>query len=1149
MTKPADPSSAPDATPAAVPPASPVLRGLRWLWWSMGLGLGAAVLVLAVWIAVVRMVGQPVDVPASIQARVADAVAAQVPGIAIEFDDMQLVVNAGWQPRLRLRGVQIAALTVQETSPAPTTEQSAAQVVGAEASPAEGLPLIGFGEIEGSVDLRALLQGQAVPKEVEITGVFLSVRRGPEGRITLSSGAELGAADAPAVTVPDLINGVDRLLQRPQLAALTQVEVYGVTLRYEDLRAERAWTADGGRIRLTRDGDALALSGDLALLGGDAGVATIAANYTSQIGSPVAEFGARLEDVRATDIATQSPAFAWLTALRAPITGALRSGIDADGIFAPISASLQIGTGVVQPTAETRPIPFQSMRSYFNYDPASGVMRFDDLSVESQWITTRIEGQAIVGGVKAQGSARDFNTLVGQFSATDVAFNLAGLYREAVVLENADMDFRLQLDPFDLTLGGLRVTDQGQALRAQGSLQARPDGWGLALDGQVDQITPVRLLALWPQDLAPRTRGWLLENLRGGMISGAELSLRAAPDARPVQAFSFDFADTEVQFLPEMPPLQSAVGHASLMDDRFVISLDEGSVEPPQGGALDLAGSAFILPDVTVKEGAPAVLRLEAEGTITAALSLADQPPLQVVTRAGRAPDVAQGRAQLSGQLALPLRKRAGQTGGVQDEVTFNLTGRLQDVISDSLVPGRELRAPALGLRANNSGVRLSGGGTLDGVPFEAAWDQPLGGAEPQASTLRGAVDITPAGLRRFGLDLPENVMSGAAQAEVVLTLPPGATAAVPNLTLRSDLAGLELELAPLGWRKPPDEPGTFALDVALGPRPEITAFAVETAGLEAAGNVALAEEGALERARFDTLRVGRWLDAPVDIVGQGAGAPARIVLRGGVLDLRRAPFQRGGLSGGAGNGAEAAFGPLEGRLSRVQLNNRLALTDVAGNFDVRQGLDGTFTARLNGAVDLRGRVMPQAGRSALRIQSADAGRLFAEVGLLRQARGGDLDLALVPGAAAGTYDGSLRVTNTRIKDAPVFADLLSAISIVGLLEQLSGDGILFAEVDGAFEVTPDAVIVRRASATGPSIGISMDGTYDLDQTTLAMQGVISPVYLLNGLGSIFTRKGEGLIGFNYRLDGPAAAPLVQVNPLSALTPGLFREIFRRPVP
>jgi hypothetical protein len=63
------------------------------------------------------------------------------------------------------------------------------------------------------------------------------------------------------------------------------------------------------------------------------------------------------------------------------------------------------------------------------------------------------------------------------------------------------------------------------------------------------------------------------------------------------------------------------------------------------------------------------------------------------------------------------------------------------------------------------------------------------------------------------------------------------------------------------------------------------------------------------------------------------------------------------------------------------------------------------------------------------------------------------------------------------------------------------------------------------------------------------MQGVVSPLYLINGIGALISRRGEGLIGISYRLGGTSAAPLITVNPLSLLTPGFLRDIFRRPAP
>jgi len=59
----------------------------------------------------------------------------------------------------------------------------------------------------------------------------------------------------------------------------------------------------------------------------------------------------------------------------------------------------------------------------------------------------------------------------------------------------------------------------------------------------------------------------------------------------------------------------------------------------------------------------------------------------------------------------------------------------------------------------------------------------------------------------------------------------------------------------------------------------------------------------------------------------------------------------------------------------------------------------------------------------------------------------------------------------------------------------------------------------------------------------------VSPFYLVNQIGSVLTRRGEGLIGFNFNIRGTTDNPSVSVNPLSALTPGMFREIFRRAPP
>ena len=154
-----------------------------------------------------------------------------------------------------------------------------------------------------------------------------------------------------------------------------------------------------------------------------------------------------------------------------------------------------------------------------------------------------------------------------------------------------------------------------------------------------------------------------------------------------------------------------------------------------------------------------------------------------------------------------------------------------------------------------------------------------------------------------------------------------------------------------------------------------------------------------------------------------------------------------------------------------------------------------------------------------------------------------------MPRGTPGQYAGKATFTRMRIQDAPALAELLSAVSVVGLLEQMNGEGLAFNNGEVDFILTPAAVEITQGSAVGASLGISFAGLYLTDGGRLDLQGVISPIYLVNGLGQIFSRRGEGLFGFNYRLSGTAEAPQVSVNPLSVLTPGMFREIFRQAPP
>jgi hypothetical protein len=291
-------------------------------------------------------------------------------------------------------------------------------------------------------------------------------------------------------------------------------------------------------------------------------------------------------------------------------------------------------------------------------------------------------------------------------------------------------------------------------------------------------------------------------------------------------------------------------------------------------------------------------------------------------------------------------------------------------------------------------------------------------------------------------------------------------------------------------------------------------------------GSVSLRAGGGLDMARFGTVKSGDWLNAQVDLTGRGPGQPIGIAVTGGSADLRYLP---GGAAGGSGGL------PLTVALDRLTVTGGIALTQFRGRFDSTGGLNGDFTASVNGKAPVRGAVIPTADGTAARIRSDDAGAVIAAAGIFGKARGGALDLTLWPRGAKGVYDGRANVTNLKVRDAPILADLLSAM--------------VFSSVDAQFRTSPAGVTVTRGSAVGASLGVSLTGSYNSASSGLNMAGVISPVYLLNGIGSILTRPGEGLLGFSYSLTGTAADPAISVNPLSILTPGMFRDLFRAAPP
>jgi hypothetical protein len=1048
-------------------------------------------------LAALSMTGRPIAMPDWITERVETRLNENVGQGAVRLGGIDLEVDKRGVPRIKLRNVSLRDQT--------------------------GLGVAAVNEVGARLSVASLIEGKVRASVLRVSGAQLTVRRARDGQFSLS----FGGGGTQADDLAGVLDQIDQVFATKPLNDVTRVEASDLTITLEDARSGRLWQATDGTLRLVNSEDAVSITVVSEVFNGTDDLAGVQMSFRSTKGSTRASFGARLGDAPASDIALQAPALSYLSVLDAPISGSLRAEIDETGTVETVAATLEIGKGALRPTEATKPIAFDQGRAYFSFDPASQKITFSEVSVEADALGVTTEGHAYLRELEDGWPS----ALVGQLRLTALDIRPDGIFEKNLEFSGGRADFRLRLDPFTLDLGHVHLSEAERTISASGRVSAEAEGWQVAMDATVDQLDRDRLQDLWPVAFVPKTRGWLDENYLSGAVRNLRAALRLNPGEALQYGLNFDFADAVVKVMRTMPPIEAGVGHMALGEDRLTIVLNEGQMAAGDGTDVNVAGSSFTIPDVNRKP-AEAEILVRTDAPISSTLTLMNNPPFRVLEKAKRPATLADGHARMEANVALELVRDLPM-----EKVDYAVRGVLSNVMSDTLVPGRKLTSQALDVAIDPVGIAISGPGALDGVPIDAVWQQDFG-PDVATSTVEGSVELSQGFVDAFRIGLPDGWVTGKSRASVSIELPRDAP---PSFRLTSDLLGLGLRIPAIGYRKSESSDGALTVEGQFGTPAKIDRIAIDAPGFEADGTIDLTDAGGFGAARLSNVKISNWLNSAVTLTGRGAGRPPAISVDGGTIDVRRAPF---GSAGGGGGG-----GPITLALDGLRISDSIALQPFQGEISTNGGLNGTFVARVNGGSQVQGTLVPSTNGAAIRVRGNDAGAAMRNAGVMKSLESGSLDLILTPRAGNGGYDGQMRIRQARLRDQPILADLLDAISVVGILDQLEGPGILFETIDARFRVTSRQVVLQQGAAVGASLGVSLDGVYDLQNDQMNMQGVVSPIYLLNGIGQIFTRRGEGLFGFSFKMTGAGDNPRVRVNPLSILTPGMFREIFRRPPP
>lgn len=1069
--------------------------------WSI---LSIALVVVFLIFVSMSLTGRAIVMPGWVADRVETRLNKSLPEGAITLGRFELGVTPKGRPRLRLVDVGLRD--------------------------ASGLDIAQLNSIEGGVRLAPLFKGELVPRTAILSGAQITFRRLADGSFAL----RFGQGNTATGNLGDMIDAVDAVFAGGVLEEAGSVRAEGLTITLEDARSGRLWQVTDGQLAISQTEQIVETMVTFDVFNQTEELAAVDVTLLSDKETSEATLSVSFENARASDIGAQSPALSFLQLVDAPVAGALRTTVGANGALTDLAGVLSVDSGALEPTPGATPVPFGGAKGYVDFDPESDTLNLSSFTFSSDLGEIELDGKLIFDDFVAGWP----QAVLGQLRLNRARLTDPRFFDDPVEVSGGYADMRVRFSPFEFDIGQAVLFQGDTRYAMSGKIGATRESWDLALDIEAPELAVSELKSIWPKTVSPKARTWVFDRVDAGTIHNVHIGLRGPQLKGADLLMGGRMTDGVVKVLPTLPAARNASGFLSISDREMTVSVDRAQIPSPIGGSVEAGGTTFTIPDLRERPG-QGIADLVLEGPLQAGLGLLDLPPVEAFKATEFGPDVATGRFQASGRAQFPLTKNTPP-----EEIEYDIAGRVFGVRSDKVVPNVPLTSESARFTATPEMLTVWGDGRLGGSEASFTWKQPLGKvAAAEGSIVTGTVAVSRTLIDDFNLGLTKDMLSGAGKAQYELRLKPNER---PRLSATSDLTGLRLAIPGTGWIKSPGASGKLQLTASLGDQPEVTDMSISAPGLSASGTVTTRDGGGLDSARFSRVRLGGWLDAPVTITGRGGRAIA-IALSGGTADFRGANLDTGGGGGGSSSGPAQ---PLTIALDRLTIAEGIVLQNFRGDFDLAGGLSGNFNAQVTGGAPIQGTVVQTPKGAGFRIASDRGGEVLKGMNVFSMARKGDLEVTLTPTGETGVFEGDMRLTETFLVDAPAMAELLAAISVVGLLDQLDGNGIFFSEAKGRFRLSPERVTLYSSSAISSSLGLSMDGYYNLADQTMDMQGVVSPFYLINSIGRIVSaRDGEGLVGFSFTLTGPAKDLNVGVNPLSLLTPGFLREMFRRQAP
>ncbi|GJL94225.1 MAG: membrane protein [Hyphococcus sp.] len=992
-----------------------------------------------------------------------------------------------------------------------------------------------------------IFQGAAGLKSVIADGAKFRIIRNDEQNIEIPA-----ARSSDRSSIFSFLRKTDRAPGLFRSFELAQIS--NTTVEFFDEASGRTWRSDDSNLEFRRENGAID--------------ATLAGNIDA--GGEAASFEALIQHAEDTDevLVTangnnfpvgdilgmfygQSAAI-----IEAPISGTASISLTKSGDVLASKFDARIENGLLRRGDSVTPITFIEWVSSF--DPNSNVFAVDRFSFDIDGNQGAFKGDIAVEldeeSQKPQEIRFDFEDGELSLRASDTleeplsitAIVVAGLYelpsRKITLSEFSASIFELDLKG-DFQLSFPQATDGNRKPSPEVKL-------ALATDGALDHE---QLLRIWPLGIAMGARDWIADRMTRATIQNivVELDLPEGvineegliPDE--AMTVTFDIRNANAYYVKQMTPIHNGSGRGVLRGNSFLLSVDRASVGDVVLSSGEMEFTAF------VPKWEPTYIRFSTAGPSEPMLRIINEKPLSLLSKINLDPGQFIGDATAKIEIMRPNKRDVPA-----QDYRYSGTATFENMLMSGIAGDLELNDAKGTVDLKPRSLTVSADASFAEENIDILWRQNFFKEDgPSRFDISGVIDAATADL--FGVSTRQ-YLRGPVALEVKAV---GDVGAFSSVDIEADFSAASATFDALGWQKPAGEEGLAKIEIEQNEASlNIKSLAVTGEGIAVKGS-ALIADSTLQRADFPNFYLKDFAD--LSIMAERKSADELSIrtlgefLNAGMLIEN---FLRGS---GEKEKADAPWGfglSVTARINRLLMREDIEYFDVsldlmrapdrleALNLVAREGTGSALSAMLTHTGEEEG-----PSRSIL-AQTSDVGSLIKGIFSNGSVHGGQGTLVLdLSAPERGNLAGVVEARSLHLLDAPLLARVFSAGSLDGLENLMNGEGIDFSDVYGELAFSKGELTVESFRATGSSVGITADGVVNMQNGgQMEISGAVAPIYQLNSaigsapvIGDILVgKKGEGILALSYSVSGDRTAPNVFINPLSALTPGIFRNLF-----